>query len=290
MSEIKLKDPQTGEISYEDPPAKGILIWLYKDSIISKLARALLAYIPFLSWGYALIQKSSFSRSKIRPFIKKYNVNEVEFLGETGTFKSFADFFERRLKPEARPIDSKPTAMVSPVDGRLVKIDLDKNFDVKERQLTLEELVKDPAIANRFKGGTALRIRLAPQDYHRVHAPFDGTVKEIRLINGPLYSVSPIALKDHICILQENKRVLIDFDDFAMVLVGATFVGTIHLEPNLQPKATVKKGEEIAHFSFGGSMCVLLLKSNFSFDSKLDFPKGEVLMKMGQPIAHLRSS
>jgi phosphatidylserine decarboxylase len=68
-----------------------------------------------------------------------------------------------------------------------------------------------------------------------------------------------------------------------MVLVGATFVGTIHLD--VAEGDFVEKGQQIAKFSFGGSMCVLLLKKNFKLDEDLYFPKGEVLVKMGQSLA-----
>ncbi|MFZ4673805.1 MAG: phosphatidylserine decarboxylase, partial [Chlamydiia bacterium] len=110
-------------------------------------------------------------------------------------------------------------------------------------------------------------------------------ILSVKKMNGPLFSVSPIALKQNLSILHENKRVLLEFETYAMVLVGATFVGTIHLK--VKEGDEVKKGDELGHFSFGGSMCVLLLKEGVVVEEDLDFPEGEVLIKMGQPIASI---
>ena len=281
MTTIKLFNLETGVVSEEDPPAKNALVWLYKKSFINKALCCCLANAPFLAWGYALFQNSSFSRKSIPPLIDRYKVDMTQFQGSIDTFRSFSDFFERRLAKGARPLSS---GFVSPADGRLKILQNPTKFEIKGRSFSLEKLVKDPEIAARFSDGHLLTVRLAPEDYHRLHAPMDGVVKKVVKIGGPLYSVSPIALKENLSILSENKRVLIDFGSFALVLVGATFVGTIHID--VAQGSTVKKGEEIAHFSFGGSMCVVLLKKGFELAKGLEFPDGEVLIKMGQTIGN----
>lgn len=282
MTSIRLLDRETKEIFEEHPPAKNALVWLYRDNLISKIARFLIAYVPFLGWAYAQFQKTPLSKNSIAPFIEKYNVNRSEFLSEN--FSSFSDFFERRLKASARPIDSDEKKLVSPADGR-VKLIEEKTFDVKGKSFSLEKLVNDTKLAKKFENGKILTVRLAPQDYHRLHAPLDGRVLSVKKMRGPLFSVSPIALTKNLSILHENKRVILEFENYAMVLVGATFVGTIHLK--IKEEDEVKKGDEIGHFSFGGSMCVLLLKEGVSVEEDLHFPDGEVLIKMGQPIASL---
>lgn len=282
MTSIRLLDRESKQILEEEPPAKNALVWLYKDNLISKIARFLLAHVPFLGWAYAQFQKSAYSKKSIDPFIEKYKVNRGEFLAEE--FSTFSDFFERRLKSCARPIHLDEKKLISPADGR-VKVIQEKTFDVKGKHFSLERLVKDKNIAKKFEGGKILTVRLAPQDYHRLHAPLGGKILSVKKMNGPLFSVSPIALKQNLSILHENKRVLLEFESYAMVLVGATFVGTIHLK--VKEGDEVKKGDEIGHFSFGGSMCVLLLKEGVIVEEDLHFPEGEVLIKMGQPIASL---
>jgi len=282
MTTIHLLKRDTRQEVEEDPPAKGILIWLYKDNLISKVARFLLANVPILGWVYASFQKSPLSKKTIHPFIQKYGVAVEEFLHPPESFKNFSEFFERALKPEVRPIQNFENILVSPADGRVKEVNRD-HFEVKGRQFSIEKLIKDPLLVEKFKEGKILTIRLAPQDYHRLHAPLAGKVLSVRKLNGPLFSVSPLAIRKNMAILHENKRVLVEFENFAMVLVGATFVGTIHLD--VAEGDFVEKGQQIAKFSFGGSMCVLLLKKNFKLDEDLYYPKGEVLVKMGQSLA-----
>ncbi|MFZ4773036.1 MAG: phosphatidylserine decarboxylase [Chlamydiia bacterium] len=280
MTTIYLLDRATQLVSEEIPPAKKALIWLYKESKIGKCVCFLLARSSFLSWLYAQFQNLSISKASIMPFIEKYRINTEEFLENPHTFSNFSKFFERHLKPEARPIGP---GFISPADGRLEIVN-PSHFDVKGDTFDLDKLVKDRNVADRFRDGHIVKIRLAPDDYHRLHAPLDGIVQKITNLSGVLYSVSPIALRENIKILHENKRTLIDFGDYAMVLVGATFVGSIHLD--IKEGNSVQKGDEIAYFSFGGSMCLLLLKKDFSLDKDLYFSGGEVRVKMGEQIAN----
>lgn len=282
MTPILIRDRETNHIRLEKPPAEQALVWLYRDSLVSRVACFLLAHSTILGWVYALFQKSSLSRRTIQPFVQKYGLDTSEF-DPLETFKSFAQFFERRLHPHTRPVDRNSNVLVSPADGRLKEVDVEKPFDVKGRPFTMEKLVKDPSIAQRFEKGKVVTVRLAPEDYHRLHAPLDGKVVSVKNVWGPLRSVSPIALRQKLSILSENKRTIIDFGDYALILVGATFVGTIHVD--VKAGDEIKKGSEIGHFSFGGSMCVILLKEGFELKEDLYFPEGEVRVKMGQPIA-----
>ena len=115
--------------------------------------------------------------------------------------------------------------------------------------------------------------RLAPPDYHRFHFPITCIPGPPHPIDGPLFSVHPIALAKHWGILAENKRVVTSLlsEQFGKVLfieVGATNVGTIHQThlPNIEQQKGVEKG----YFSFGGS-CILLLfaKGRFCLDADL---------------------
>jgi len=130
--------------------------------------------------------------------------------------------------------------------------------------------------------------RLCPVDYHRFHFPVSGTPGEPRLINGWLYSVSPVALRRNIRYLVENKRVvtLIEsaaFGTVAMIEVGATNVGTIR--QGFVPGRAVAKGEEKGLFAFGGS-CVITLfqRGRIRFDEDLvrtSAEQMEVYARMG---------
>ena len=223
------------------------------------------------------------STQHILPFIEKYNVDVDEFAKSPFEFKTFNEFFYRRLKPEARPIAPGERVAVMPADGRHLAfpdVDAAAGFYVKGGKFTLAELFAEGAkledgreLSRRFAGGAMLISRLCPVDYHRFHFPVSGTPGEPRLINGWLYSVSPVALRRNIRYLVENKRVVTliesaEFGTVAMIEVGATNVGTIR--QGFVPGRAVAKGEEKGLFAFGGS-CVITLfqRGRIRFDADL---------------------
>jgi phosphatidylserine decarboxylase len=165
---------------------------------------------------------------------------------------------------------------VLPADGRHLAfpdVDTADGFYVKGAKFTLSELLGDEKLAARFAGGSMLISRLCPSDYHRFHFPVSGIPSEARLVQGSLYSVSPIALRRNILYLVRNKRfvTLIEAPDFgtvAMIEVGATNVGSI--VQSFLPGRAVVKGEEKGMFAFGGS-CVITLfqEGRVTFDDDL---------------------
>jgi phosphatidylserine decarboxylase len=146
-------------------------------------------------------------------------------------------------------------------------------FYVKGQRFDLEAFLQDRVLARRFSHGSMMIARLCPTDYHRFHFPCDGNPGEAQLIDGPLFSVNPLALRKRLSILAENKRMIteIDTEKFGTILyveVGATCVGTIH--QTYQAGNTVRKGEEKGFFSFGGSCLVLLFEEGrVCFDEDL---------------------
>jgi phosphatidylserine decarboxylase len=152
-------------------------------------------------------------------------------------------------------------------------VDAAVGFYVKGAKFSLSELLEDDALAGKFKGGGMIISRLCPVDYHRFHFPVAGVPDEARLINGCLYSVSPIALRRNVRYLVQNKRMVtrIDsarFGEVAMLEIGATMVGSI-AQLYVENRA-VAKGEEKGWFKFGGS-CVITLfeRGRLRFDDDL---------------------
>ncbi len=216
------------------------------------------------------------SSTRILPFISKYNINVDEFAKSTFDFKTFNEFFYRALKPEARPIASGANVAVFPADGRhlaIQNVDTSPGFYVKGATFTLAELFGDASLVAKFAGGAMIISRLCPVDYHRFHFPVSGKPADWTLINGWLYSVSPIALRKNVSYLFQNKRVLTliespEFGTVAMFEIGATNVGTI-IE-GFVPGRAVTKGDEKGMFAFGGS-CVITVfqKGRIRFDDDL---------------------
>ncbi len=241
---------------------------LYGKGLLSRcfsfLLRPFFASVPFLSHFYGYIQKTRASRSKVKPFIRDFAVDSSEFLDPVESYRSFNDFFIRKLKPESRPIDEKSDVVILPADARyLVFPNIEKadGFWVKGKKFSLKDLLQDDVLAARYAQGALAMARLCPVDYHRFHFPLDCVPGKARLINGPLYSVNPIALKRNIAYLSQNKRMIteLETEKFGKVLyveVGATYVGSIH--QTYTPSKVYPKGEEKGYFSFGGS-CLLVL-------------------------------
>ena len=149
----------------------------------------------------------------------------------------------------------------------LVYQNIDKvdGFVVKGKKFSIAKLLQNNLLAASYEGGSMMIARLCPTDYHRYHFPCDGVPGEPKLINGPLWSVNPIALHKNIEIFTENKRVITEietekFDKILYIEVGATCVGSIH--NTFKPHRPVKKGDEKGYFSFGGSAIILLFKHN----------------------------
>jgi phosphatidylserine decarboxylase len=230
----------------------------------------------FFSRWYGWKMRKPVSALRVLPFITEYNLNVDEFAKSAFDYKTFNEFFYRALKPSARPIADGARIAVFPADGRhlaMPNVDTADGFYVKGAKFSLGELLGDETLAKKFAGGAMLISRLCPVDYHRFHFPVSGVPNEPRLINGWLYSVSPVALRRNVRYLVENKRELTlvespEFGTVAVLEVGATNVGSI--TQSFVPGRTMAKGDEKGLFAFGGS-CVITLfqRGRIRFDTDL---------------------
>ncbi|MDB6127166.1 MAG: phosphatidylserine decarboxylase [Verrucomicrobia bacterium] len=249
-------------LAYENPVGN-FFVWL--------VARR----IWFSKW-YGRKMNKSVSALRILPFIAEYDIDVDEFAKSAFDYRTFNEFFYRALKPEARPIVPDQNVAVLPADGRhlaIPNIDTVEGYYVKGARFALGQLLGDRELATRFAGGAMLISRLCPVDYHRFHFPVEGVPGESRLINGWLYSVSPLALRRRLAYLVENKRVVTliaspQFGEVAMVEVGATNVGSI--QQSHVPGRPAAKGGEKGFFAFGGS-CVITLfqRGRIKFEADL---------------------
>lgn len=276
--EIEYIDRNTGRKEKEKIYGLGALRILYGNSFLTRcLSCFLLPYfarVPFISRFYGFLQRRASSAKKIEPFISAYEVDRSEFL--TPHFDSFDDFFIRKLKSDARPIVADPARAAMPADGRYLAFpscSKSDQFYAKGQTFDLASFLQNEAYARRFHRGAMAIARLCPSDYHRFHFPVSGVASKPVLINGPLFSVNPIALRKNLSYLWQNKRMIteIDSDRFGTVLmveIGATCVGTIHQTFN--PNLGFKKGDEKGYFSFGGSCIILLFEpGRIVFDEDL---------------------
>lgn len=280
MGRIYYIDRVTGKQEEEEIYGGAALRFLYGKSLFSRLLGHPLAFlvarIPFISACYGWWQRLPLTKRKVAPFIEKYGVDSKEFLKPVGAFTSFDDFFIRKLKPNARPIASEKKRAVIPADGRYLfypRLDQADGFVVKGKRFDLKSLLQNAELASRYSKGSMVMARLCPVDYHRFHFPCDGIPGESACLNGWLYSVNPIALRQNVEIFTENKRTLCPFqtESFGEVLlmeIGATNVGSII--QTYSPSKKVYKGDEKGYFSFGASALILLFPpETIEFDSDL---------------------
>lgn len=222
----------------------------------------------FFSRWYGRRMDKPCSKNKIQPFLKTFPLKTEEFLLNTDQYKTFNEFFYRKLKPEARPIVADENAVVFPADGRHMgfsDISNIRSFFVKGQTFDLKQLLGSEELAEKYAKGTLVLSRLCPVDYHRYHFPCAGVASESRVINGPLYSVSPIALRKNLSYLWQNKRSITELvtEKLGTVLcleIGATCVGSMH--QTYQANAAVSKGQEKGYFSFGGSSTITIFEPN----------------------------
>ena len=266
---------RTGRVETEQVFGEGWLRFAYENPV-GRLSVWLIARRAVFSKWFGRRMSKPESALRVVPFITQYNLDVDEFAKSPFDYKTFNDFFYRALKPDARPIAGGDDVAVLPADGRHLvfpNIDAAEGFYVKGAKFTVRELLDDEELASRFAGGAMVISRLCPVDYHRFHFPVAGAPRESRLVQGWLYSVSPIALRRRIRYLVENKRevTVVDgspFGPVAMIEVGATNVGSIR--QSFVPGRPVAKGDEKGLFAFGGS-CVITLftRGSIRFDDDL---------------------
>lgn len=262
---IKFYNRYTKRVEQEQVYGAAWMRWTYCNPF-GRLALEALVKRPIFSRWYGWRMNRSISKRKVLPFIRTYGLDVNEFADPPESFRSFNEFFYRRLKPNARPIDADPNAVVFPADGRHLGFPDASKIDgvfVKGQRFDLARLVGSAELATRYAHGAVVLSRLCPVDYHRFHFPLAGRASETRLLNGPLYSVNPIALRRNLGYLWENRRTLttLETEKFGTVLlleIGATNVGSI--VQTYQSGKTVAKGDEKGYFRFGGSSTLLLFE------------------------------
>ena len=291
---IRYFNRASGELETEAVYGEGFLRWTYENPLGKLSLEAMVKRAGFSRW-YGWRMDKPTSASKVLPFIEQYGLNPAEFADSPESFDSFNEFFYRKLNESARPVAAKDDVVVFPADGRhfgFPNIGAMDSFYVKGQRFDLSSFLQDPKLTERYTGGTLLFSRLCPVDYHRFHFPIGGIPDNLRLIPGALYSVNPLALRQRLAYLWENKRAItaIQSRQFGQVLmcpVGATCVGSI--KPTYKSNAPMKKGDEMGYCAVGGSSTILLFEPNtvtLSEDLVEWTSKGtELYAKMGEECA-----
>jgi phosphatidylserine decarboxylase len=260
---IRYYDRQSGVLKTEKVAGEKWLVWLYNNPVGEATLWAL-AKRKVVSFVYGNSMDRPSSTKKIQPFVEEFDIDMST--AQKQEFNSFNDFFTRKLKDNARPVDTNSTVTMSPADGKILAYANISNSDfiIKGYRFDIFSFLNNARLAQKYHDGTLVIIRLAPFDYHRFHFPISGSVSPVTRIDGDYYSVNPLALRKITEIFCLNKRefTIISsplFGDVVMTEVGATMVGSI---VQTYTGHFVKKGEEKGYFKFGGSTVVLLFEKN----------------------------
>ncbi len=231
----------------------------------SKLGRVCLKILvkPFVTKTGGWFLNRRISCIAIKPFIKKSGICMDEY--ENRNFKSYNDFFTRKIRPGLRPVDFTSDHFISPCDGKLTVYPITENteFVIKNTKYTMESFIRNKELAEEYKGGQILVFRLTVDDYHRYCFSDNGYIWNNIRISGVFHTVNPTA-NDYYPIYKENERNLSlfeseNFGSMLIIEVGALMVGKI---VNYKENIAVKRGEEKGRFEFGGSTIVICLKKN----------------------------
>ncbi|KAA1476526.1 hypothetical protein DENSPDRAFT_843519 [Dentipellis sp. KUC8613] len=267
-----------------------------------------------LSVRQGKIYDSPESVKSIPSFIYTYSIETDDLVEpDINKYKSFNEFFYRKVKPEARPIQNAddPAGICSAADCRLTvypTVALAKKFWVKGDEFTIPTLLgvaPDSDIAKQFEDASLASFRLAPADYHRFHSPIDGTLGARTDISGQYYTVNPQAVNEPgFDVLTANKRSVLymthtnpdtgETVPVAFVAIGALLVGGIEWTGARAEGKTVRRGEELGYFSYGGSTVVCLFpRGAIQFDEDLvknsEVPI-ETLMKVGFSVGQFETA
>lgn len=247
-------------------------------------------------------------------FVRQYKVNMQEAQQpDTAAYRTFNEFFVRPLKPEVRPVDGHAHRLVQPADGvlsQLGPITDGKLIQAKKHLYSLEALLAGNYImAELFRDGLFATTYLSPRDYHRVHMPCDGVLREMIYVPGDLFSVNLLTADNVPNLFARNERVICLFDTefgpLAQILVGATIVGSIEtvwagtvtppregiIQRWTYPQAgegtvMLEKGQEMGRFKLGSTVINLFASNRVQFAAHLNSLS---VTRMGEPFAEMLS-
>ncbi|GAN33551.1 MAG: hypothetical protein DYG83_09550 [Candidatus Brocadia sp. AMX2] len=264
--------------------------------------RMLLRQPLFIDWlekfviGRGNFMDSEKSAGNIKEWVEDSTVNIGEYEVPSGGFKSFNDFFTRKIKSGARPIymPNDDSIITSPADCTISKIREKLNtetiFEVKDEIFDVKKLLDNSTLANRFLNGDGAICFLMPSDYHRFHSPVNGKIIEVKQ-SGGLY----FAAQDWTNYFFERRRGYFLMETSRYGIVGIVPVGLADISSiNFVRKENdiVQKGDELGFFAYGGSAIVLLFEPNRLIDpiyvNNTVYEVSNVKVKMGQKIGSLK--
>ncbi len=255
-------------------------------------------------------QRRPLRNALLNVFLRGYRVNMSEAVQpDPFAYASFNDFFTRALRAEARPVVAEPDVLASPVDGTVSQcgdIAADLLLQAKGHHYSLDDLLAgDQAASARYRGGSFACIYLAPYNYHRIHMPCSGRLRNTVYVPGDLFSVNSKTVSAVPRVFARNERVICEFDTpagpMALIAVGALFVGSMEMvhcgEINPPPRARTSavaiatgagtsfaKGAELGRFNMGSTVILLFGPGRVGWSREV---RAQATLRMGQAIGEI---
>lgn len=246
---------RNGEYIEESEYLEGLLNFLY-NTVLGRFILKNIVIKPWFSQWRGNYYNSKRSRKDIPSFVKKNNIDISEW--DINEFQTFNEFFRRKKNIK---IDSQDNELLSIADSKLGVFKIDENLilKVKKSVYSIEDIVGNKEIADRYRNGLCLVFRLGVNDYHRYIFIDNGEMVENYKIAGELHTVRSISEKYNV--FSRNSREISilrteHIGDVAQIEVGALLVGAI----KNNEKEQFVKGEEKGYFEYGGSTIVLLFE------------------------------
>lgn len=200
-------------------------------------------------------------------------------------YGSLGEFFARRLRDGARPIDQTAGAVVAPADGLVTAVGIASDgalIQAKGRDYRLADLVGDDGLADELRGAAYVTVYLSPRDYHRVHTPVAGELVGWSYIPGARWPVGPRFTERVAGLYTKNERAVARLatpaGPAAVVMVAAIGVGNLYLTHaadgglatgdlrkaaerrrfDCVPAAPLARGDELGAFLLGSTVIALL--------------------------------
>ena len=257
------------------------------------------------SWGSFLDTEDSWNEEYYQMAFNDPNFGlQNGWYEDPANWKTFNQFFARYLKsPEMRPIASPDldSIVVSFADSEPQGVwAIDSNSYLIEeggvpvKSATLKSISKligeDSPYKDVFADGIFTHSFLNVNDYHRYHFPLSGTIKEARIIQGinptggefwwdndnKRYAFNPNA-KIGWQSVETRGCVILETDEYGMVAlmpIGMAAVNSVNFEENITPGTTVKKGDMLGHFAFGGSDFIMIFQDGVRFSLEAPMQEG----------------
>lgn len=282
------------------------------DSIKIRLQYLLpkLGLTRLAGWG-ADKQGGWLTQLVIKAFARYYHVDMKEAQDpEFSAYRSFNEFFVRPLRAGVRPVVAEENLLAQPADGAISQLGAIHDGQIlqaKGHNYTLEALLAgNYMLAAEFQNGHFVTTYLAPRDYHRVHMPCDGALREMIYVPGDLFSVNPLTAANVPNLFARNERVICIFDTafgpMAQILVGATIVGSIETvwagtitppregvirrwtypQAGAEGAVVLEKGQEMGRFKLGSTVINLFAEGKVYLAPQLN--SGSVT-RMGEVLA-----